>query len=64
VQEGWTPDPDFPCRARLVGLEETLAGKFLALVDRGAPGTCTTRWDSPRGAGRMTGRGCVDSSWY
>lgn len=37
VQEGWTPDPDFPCRARLVGLEETLAGKLLALVDRGAP---------------------------
>ncbi len=37
VQEGWTPDPDFPYRARLVGLEETLAGKLLALVDRGAP---------------------------
>jgi len=37
VQEGWTPDPDFPYRARLVGLEEILAGKLLALVDRGAP---------------------------
>lgn len=37
VQVGWTPDPDFPCRARLVGVEETLAGKLLALVDRGAP---------------------------
>jgi predicted nucleotidyltransferase component of viral defense system len=37
IQEGWTPDPDFPSRARLVGLEETLAGKLLALVDRGAP---------------------------
>ncbi|HEX9819721.1 MAG TPA: nucleotidyl transferase AbiEii/AbiGii toxin family protein [Methylomirabilota bacterium] len=37
IQEGWTPDPDFPYRARLVGLEETLAGKLLALVDRGAP---------------------------
>ena len=37
VQEGWTPDRDFPCRARLVGLDETLAGKLLALVDRGAP---------------------------
>lgn len=36
-QDGWTPDPDFPCRARLVGLEEILAGKLLALVDRGAP---------------------------
>jgi len=37
VQDGWTPDPDFPWRAPLVGLEETLAGKLLALVDRGAP---------------------------
>lgn len=37
VQDGWTPDTDFPCRARLVGLEETLAGKLSALVDRGAP---------------------------
>jgi len=37
VQDGWTPDPDFPWRAPLVGLEENLAGKLLALVDRGAP---------------------------
>jgi predicted nucleotidyltransferase component of viral defense system len=37
VQEGWTPDPDFQYQARLVGLEETLAGKLVALVDRGAP---------------------------
>ena len=37
VQDGWTPDRDFPYRARLVGLEEILVGKLLALVDRGAP---------------------------
>jgi predicted nucleotidyltransferase component of viral defense system len=37
MQEGWAPDPDFPYRARVVGLEEILAGKLLALVDRGAP---------------------------
>jgi hypothetical protein len=36
LQDGWTPDPDFAARARLVGLEEILAGKLLALVDRGA----------------------------
>lgn len=36
-QDGWTADPDFAYRARLVGLEEILAGKLLALVDRGAP---------------------------
>jgi hypothetical protein len=34
VREGWTPDPDFPCRARIVGTEEVLAGKTLALLDR------------------------------
>jgi hypothetical protein len=55
VQEGWTPDPDFPCRTRLVGLEETLAGKLLALVDRGAPrdlydavGLAEGRWPHDR----------------
>ena len=55
VQEGWTPDPDFPCRSRLVGLEETLAGKLLALVDRGAPrdlydavGLTENRWPHDR----------------
>lgn len=37
VREGWTPDPDHPCRARLAGTEEILAGKLLALLDRGAP---------------------------
>lgn len=36
-REGWTPDPDFPCRAVLAGTEEILAGKLLALLDRGAP---------------------------
>lgn len=36
-REGWTPDPDYPCRALVVGTEETLAGKVLALLDRGAP---------------------------
>ena len=34
---GRTPDPDFPCRAVLAGTEEILAGKVLALLDRGAP---------------------------
>jgi hypothetical protein len=36
-RDGWTPDPDFPCRAVLAGTEEILAGKVLALLDRGAP---------------------------
>ena len=36
-QGGWTPDEDYPCRAVVVGTEETLAGKVLALLDRGAP---------------------------
>lgn len=36
-RDGWTPDPDHPCRAVLAGTEEILAGKLLALLDRGAP---------------------------
>lgn len=36
-RDGWTPDADHPCRALVVGTEETLAGKVLALLDRGAP---------------------------
>ncbi len=36
-RDGWTPDPDLPCRALVVGTEEMLAGKVLALLDRGAP---------------------------
>lgn len=36
-REGWTPDPDYPCRALVIGPEETLAGKVLALLDRSAP---------------------------
>lgn len=36
-RDGWTLDPDFPCRAVLAGTEEILAGKILALLDRGAP---------------------------
>jgi hypothetical protein len=36
-RDGWTPDPDFPCTAMLAGTEEILAGKILALLDRGAP---------------------------
>ncbi|MGH7333373.1 MAG: nucleotidyl transferase AbiEii/AbiGii toxin family protein [Candidatus Rokuibacteriota bacterium] len=36
-RDGWTPDPDLPCRAVLAGTEEILAGKILALLDRGAP---------------------------
>ena len=30
----WTPDPDFPCEARIVSREEVMAGKLLALLDR------------------------------
>ncbi len=33
-REGWTPDRDAPCWARMVGFEEVLAGKLLALLDR------------------------------
>jgi hypothetical protein len=36
-RDGWTPDTDFPCRAMLAGTEEILAGKILALLNRGAP---------------------------
>ncbi len=36
-RDGWTPDPDHPCRALVVGTEETLTGKVLALLDRAAP---------------------------
>lgn len=36
-RDAWTPDPDYPCRAILAGTEEILAGKMLALLDRGAP---------------------------
>jgi len=50
-RDGWTPDPDFPCRTLVVGTEETLAGKVLALLDRGAPrdlydvgGAAAGRW--------------------
>ncbi len=34
IRDGWSPDPDAPCRARLVGTEEVMAGKLLALLDR------------------------------
>lgn len=34
LRNGWTPDQDAPCRARLAGLEEVMAGKLLALLDR------------------------------
>jgi hypothetical protein len=33
-RDGWSPDPDIPCRARLAGLEEVMAGKLLVLLDR------------------------------
>lgn len=36
LREGWTPDPDLPCRARIAGFEEVMAGKVLALLDRAA----------------------------
>lgn len=34
LRQGWTPDADFPCRARVVGLEEVMAGKLVAFLDR------------------------------
>jgi len=34
LRPGWTPDPDFSCRARVAGLEEVVAGKLLAFLDR------------------------------
>jgi hypothetical protein len=34
LRQGWTPDPDFPCRARIAGLEEVMAGKLVAFLDR------------------------------
>ncbi|MGH7321102.1 MAG: nucleotidyl transferase AbiEii/AbiGii toxin family protein [Candidatus Rokuibacteriota bacterium] len=34
IRSAWTPDPDFPCEARLVSREEVMAGKLLALLDR------------------------------
>jgi predicted nucleotidyltransferase component of viral defense system len=33
-REGWTPDPDVPCRGRIAGADEVWAGKLLALLDR------------------------------
>jgi len=32
--DGWTPDPDAPCRGRIAGFGEIMAGKLLALLDR------------------------------
>lgn len=34
IRRAWTPDPDFPCEARVVSREEVMAGKLLALLDR------------------------------
>ncbi len=34
LREGWTPDADTGCTARIAGFEEVLAGKTLALLDR------------------------------
>ncbi|MCI0484035.1 MAG: nucleotidyl transferase AbiEii/AbiGii toxin family protein [candidate division NC10 bacterium] len=34
LREGWTPDPDSPCRVRVAGLEEVMAGKLVAFLDR------------------------------
>ena len=34
TRPAWTPDPDFPCEARIVSREEVMAGKILALLDR------------------------------
>ncbi|MFQ5960050.1 MAG: nucleotidyl transferase AbiEii/AbiGii toxin family protein [Candidatus Methylomirabilales bacterium] len=37
VRDGWTPDADWPCRARMAGFEEVMAGKLVAFMDRVAP---------------------------
>ncbi len=37
VRDGWTPDADSPCRARVAGFEEVMAGKLVAFMDRVAP---------------------------
>ncbi|MBI3455323.1 MAG: nucleotidyl transferase AbiEii/AbiGii toxin family protein [Candidatus Rokubacteria bacterium] len=34
TRPAWTPDPDFPCEARIVSREEVMTGKLLALLDR------------------------------
>lgn len=34
LRAGWTPDADVPCRARVAGLEEVMAGKLVAFLDR------------------------------
>lgn len=34
LRQGWTPDADFSCRARVVGFEEVMAGKLVAFLDR------------------------------
>jgi predicted nucleotidyltransferase component of viral defense system len=34
IRDGWTPDRDVPCRALIVGFEEVMAGKLVALADR------------------------------
>jgi predicted nucleotidyltransferase component of viral defense system len=34
TRSAWTPDPDFPCEARIVSREEVMAGKLLAFLDR------------------------------
>lgn len=31
---GWTPDPDVPCRGLILGRNEVMAGKLVALLDR------------------------------
>lgn len=35
-RDAWTPDADAPCSARVVGFEELMAGKVVALLDRAA----------------------------
>jgi predicted nucleotidyltransferase component of viral defense system len=34
LRDGWTPEPDAPCQARIAGFEEVMAGKLVAFVDR------------------------------
>ena len=33
-REGWTPDPDVACRGHMAAVDEVMAGKLLALLDR------------------------------
>jgi hypothetical protein len=64
VQEGWTPDPDFPSAALgWSGSRRPSPASSWRSSTAALPGICTTRWDSPRTAGHMIVRDCAACSW-